>query len=83
MKPLAEATGLEPPVHRWNPTERREIISELDAAYFLLYGIDRDDAQYILSTFSGVTDQGQGVIGPHSTFDLILDKYDELRGKCS
>ena len=28
-------------------------MAELDAAFFLLYGIDRDDAEYILGTFSG------------------------------
>ena len=29
-------------------------MAELDAAYFHLYGIDRDDAEYILSTFKGI-----------------------------
>ena len=77
MKPLAEATGLEPPVHRWNPTERREIISELDAAYFLLYGIDRDDAEYILGTFSGTArhDEQSGLFG---SAEGVLEAYDRL-----
>ena len=82
MIPLAEAAGFTPQVHRWNPAERMELMAELDAAYFLLYGIDRDDARYILSTFSGVTKEGESVIGPHSVIDLILDTYDELRARC-
>ena len=53
MRPLGEAAGFDPPVHKWNPRERAELIDELDAAFFLLYGIDRDDADYILGTFSG------------------------------
>ena len=52
MRPLAEAAGFDPPVHKWNPGERAELMAELDAAFFLLYGIDRDDAEYILSTFA-------------------------------
>ncbi len=32
-------------------------MAELDAADFHLYAIDRDDAQYILSTFKGIHDE--------------------------
>jgi hypothetical protein len=48
MRPLAEAAGLDPPVHKWNPSERTRLTAELDAAFFLLYGVKRDDAEYIL-----------------------------------
>ena len=54
MKPLAAAAGFDPPVHKWNPAERAQLTAELDAAYFLLYGIDRDDAEYMLGTFAGL-----------------------------
>jgi len=43
-------------LHKWDPADRAQLMAELDAAYFLLYGIGRDDAEYILSTFAGVTD---------------------------
>ena len=56
MVPLAKACGFKglrgDGVHIWKETERAEIRAELDAAYFYLYGIKRDDAEYILSTFS-------------------------------
>jgi hypothetical protein len=51
MKPLGEACGLRPPVRRWKPAERDALMAELDAAYFILYGIEPDDVTYILTTF--------------------------------
>ncbi len=57
MLPLAAACNFKGSrgdgVHVWKDSERAEIRAELDAAYFHLYGIARDDAAYILSTFSG------------------------------
>ncbi len=56
MIPLAKACDFKGSrgdgVHLWKEAERAEIRAELDAAYFHLYGIDRGDAEYILSTFS-------------------------------
>jgi hypothetical protein len=78
MRPFAESAGLDPPVHRWNPAERARLLAELDAAYFLLYGIERDDVKYILSTFAGAQ-------GPYEDAPMVppiarsvLEAYDEL-----
>lgn len=53
-------------------------MAELDAAYFLLYGIDRDDAGYILSTFKGIHDPNDLLPGRPTTAEFILATYDEL-----
>lgn len=55
MKPLAEACDFAAPEHwhKWKPAEREQLRAELDAAYFHLYGLSRDDAAYILGTFAG------------------------------
>ena len=79
MIPLAEAAGFDPPVHKWEPIERAELMAELDAAFFLLYGIDRDDVEYILSTFSGIVKEQPGLIDGNTTFERILRHYDKLR----
>jgi hypothetical protein len=88
MIPLAKACNFNPKgdkagggipyVWKWKEQERAELRAQLDAAYFHLYGISRDDAAYILSTFqtSGCTDQGN-TIAPHSTAELILSYFDE------
>ena len=50
---------------------------ELDAAFFLLYGIDRDDAAYILGTFSGAGRGGEE-IGMFGSAGGVLEAYDRL-----
>jgi hypothetical protein len=63
MLPLADATGFTGGsfkneyggrLNKWDELQRDQLMAELDAAYFLLYGIARDDAAYILSTFKGI-----------------------------
>jgi len=58
MKPLARACKHKPAVHKWNPDERAQMTADLDAAYFHLYGIEREDLIYILTTFQGTRAQG-------------------------
>ncbi len=80
MIPLARAAGFDPPVHKWNPRERNDLMAQLDAAYFLLYGIERDDVLHILSTFQGLAAECETLYGD-STVNLILRHYDALRDK--
>jgi hypothetical protein len=77
--PLAEAASFKPEVHKWNPAERLDLMAELDAAFFLLYAIERNDVEYILSTFTGVRKEQQDLLGGSTTFDRILKYYDTLR----
>jgi hypothetical protein len=48
------AAGFEPGVWKWKEDERAKLRAELDAAYFHLYGLSRDDVSYILGTFQGI-----------------------------
>lgn len=80
MRPLAVAAGLDPPIHKWNAAERVEIMAELDAAFFLLYGVNRSDAEYMLSTFQGTDRADEGIVGLFPTNVSILDAYDKLSG---
>jgi hypothetical protein len=83
MTPLAEAAGFSPPVHRWDPAERAQLLAELDAAYFLLYGISRDDAEYVLGTFSGLSDGADALPGHISPAQAVLQAYDRLAAASS
>ncbi len=78
MKPLAEAAGFEPAVHKWNEAERAELRAELDAAFFHLYEIERDDVEYILGTFQGLRDDAGGLFESGTS---ILEAYDRLAEK--
>ena len=78
MRPLAEAADFKPPIHKWKPAERAELIAELDAAFFRLYEISREDVEYILNTFSGIRKEKEPFLGGHSQAEAILEAYDRL-----
>ena len=78
MRPLAEAAGFKEGVHPWRAGERAELMAELDAAYFLWYGVEREEAEYILGTFSGV---GEARLVGQSVGQRILGHYDALAEK--
>jgi hypothetical protein len=81
MRPLAEAARFKEGVHKWKEDDRAELMAELDAAYFLLYGIKREDVEYILSTFSGARAENESIFSAGRPFERILRHYDKLRGK--
>ncbi|MFA5785013.1 MAG: DNA methyltransferase [Phycisphaerae bacterium] len=79
MIPLAKAAGFKPPVHKWNEAERLDLMAQLDAAYFLLYGIEQNDVEYILSTFAGVRNESPDLLAGSTTVERILDYYDDFK----
>jgi hypothetical protein len=81
MIPFAEAADFDPPVRKWNEQERAKLTAELDAAYFILYGLDRTDVEYVLSTFTGAWKKDTGSLNLFQDGDLILEAYGELRSK--
>jgi len=78
MVPLAEAAGFTGNVHKWESAERSKLMAELDAAFFILYGIKRDDVEYILSTFSGLKKDNESLMDNTTTTSLILKYYDQF-----
>jgi hypothetical protein len=59
----------------------QNLFPTLNTAHFLLYGIDRDDVEYILSTFAGLRKERQGAFAGASAFDRILRHYDDLKAE--
>ena len=56
----------------WDAEERRHLRARLDALYFHLYGLSKDDAGYILDTFPIVRRQDEKEFGNYRTKNLIL-----------
>ena len=56
----------------WDAEERRHLRARLDALYFHLYGLSRDDAGYILDTFPIVREKDEKEFGSYRTKELIL-----------
>jgi hypothetical protein len=74
----ARDLGDDGPPFRWDPARREMMRAELDAAYFHLYGIGRDDVAYIMDTFKVVRQKDEQAHGEYRTKRLILDRYDAM-----
>ena len=72
MAPFARDLGYDGSPFVWDEEERRHLRARLDALYFHLYGLGRDDARYVLSTFPIVRREDEKAFGRYRTRDLIL-----------
>ena len=72
MAPFARDLGYDGQPYRWDEEERRHLRARLDALYFLLYGLTRKDASYVLDTFPIVRREDEAKYGRYRTKDLIL-----------
>ena len=72
MAPFARDLGYDGPPFSWNEEERRHLRARLDALYFHLYGISREDASYIMDTFPIVRNQDVDEFGSYRTKEMIL-----------
>ncbi len=72
MAPFARDLGHHGPPFPWDPEQRRHLRARLDALYFHLYGLDREDAAYILSTFPIIQRHDKAQFGHYRTKALIL-----------
>jgi hypothetical protein len=78
MAGYARDLGDERSPFRWIPERRDMIRAELDAAYFHLYGVGRDDVDYILDTFKVLRQNDVKRHGEYRTKRLILERYDAM-----
>ena len=65
-------------LNQWDEAERARLMAELDAAYFRLYEVPRDDAEYVLSTFKGIHQSSPLLPDNRSVAEAILDQFDKL-----
>ena len=72
MAPFARDLGYDGPPFPWHDDERRHLRARLDALYFHLYGLSRDDAGYVLDTFPIVRREDEKQFGCYRTRDMIL-----------
>lgn len=83
MKPLASECGFKGSggdgIHKWKDSERIEMLAELDAAFFHLYGVEREDVEYMLGTFTGMrSDEEGGDVASRARRDAVLEHFDGL-----
>jgi hypothetical protein len=78
LEPFARDCGYEGPPFRWDPERRFLLRAELDAAFFHLYGLSRDDVAYILDTFPVVQKNEEKEYGEYRTRRVILEIHDAM-----
>ena len=71
MVPFVRDLGYDGRPFIWNTKEGRHL-RRLDAFYFHLYGLSREDAAYVLDTFPIVRREDEAAFGHYRTKDLIL-----------
>lgn len=79
MTSFAQDIGYSGSPFIWDDDRRFKIRCELDALYFHLYGINRDDADYIMETFPIVKRKDMAQYGEYRTKNLILEIYDAMQ----
>ena len=72
MRPFARDLGYDGEPFTWVEEERRHLRARLDALYFHLYGLSREDAGYVMDTFPIVRRQDESAFGSYRTRDMVL-----------
>lgn len=80
---FASDLGYVGPPFRFDEERRAVLRAELDACFFHLYGIERDDVEYIMDTFRIVRRHDEAAHGEYRTARLILECYDAMEKAAS
>jgi len=80
MHAFARDIGDDGPPFRWEEGRRTLIRAELDAAYFHLYGLKRDEVEHVMESFDALRrrEEKSQNFGEFRTKRLILDRYDAM-----
>ncbi len=79
LESFAKCYGFYGPPFRWDEKRRYHLRCELDAIYFYLYEINRDDVDYIMETFPIVKRKDEQKYGNYRTKLTILEIYDKMQ----
>jgi hypothetical protein len=83
LQGFADECQMSGPPFRWEPDRRATIQAELDALFFHLYGLDWDDAEWVLDSFTVLRGYEEkpperGGHGEFRTKRLVLERYDAM-----
>ena len=73
LQSFAQDCGYNDAPYLWNEERRFVLRCELDAAYFHLYGINRDATDYIIDTFPIVHRKDEATQSEYRTKRVILE----------
>ena len=79
LQDFAQDCGWSGPPFKWDEERRFLLRCELDAAFFHLHGLTRDDVAYILNSFPIIRRKDEEKFNGHyRTKGVILEIYDEM-----
>ena len=78
LKAFAEDCGDDGPPFIWDRERRFQLRAEIDAAFFHMYWVSRDDTAYILDTFPVLQRSEEREHGEYRTKRVVLETYDAL-----
>ncbi len=73
------ADGSVKPPFVWNDEDRRARLAALDGLFMHVYGLNEDDAAYILDTFPIVREQDIAAFGRYRTQDDVLAQWRRIQ----
>ncbi|MBC2859860.1 Eco57I restriction-modification methylase domain-containing protein [Stappia sp. 28M-7] len=78
LQGLAESIGRDTPPFSWDPSRRQTLQAEIDAAVFHLYGLDREQVDWVLDSFTVLRKYEERDHGEFRTKRLVLNAYDAM-----
>ena len=78
LQGFAQDLGYEGAPFRWDDERRFLLRCELDAAFFHMYGMEREEVNYVMDTFPGVEREDNATHGEYRTKRVILEIYDVM-----
>jgi hypothetical protein len=75
----AQAAEWQPTPFLWHENRRFQLQAELDAIFFHVYGLERDDVEYVMETFPIVKRKDEAEHGHYRTKEAILAAYEQFR----
>jgi hypothetical protein len=81
MKPFAESLGYSGEPFVWDEEERFNIKCQLDALFFILYGLNKTDLQSVMGKFVITKKKDTEKYGKYRTKEMILNYYKAYMAK--
>lgn len=76
LESFAQDCGFAGPPFTWDEDRRFQLRCELDAAFFHLYGIPRNDVEYIMETFPIAKRKDEARFGKYRTKLVVTEYFD-------
>lgn len=78
LQPYAQDLGDVGPPFRWKPERRAFLRADIDAGLFHIYGLNRDEVEHVLDSFTVVRKYEERDFGEYRTRRLVLEAYDRM-----